>query len=158
MRFLSGIELERALKSMLKASEIALNSCCMRAKCGSIIVNHGKIIGIGWNSPPGNKKIKKCFKDDLPKDFISDKTCCIHAEDRAIRDALARNPSEIPGSRIYFIRLDLNNKIIRAGNPYCTWCSKTALDAGIKEFVLWHNEGLAVYDTEEYNRLSFEFK
>jgi len=158
MRFLKGGEERLALKSLIKAAEIALNSCCLRSKCGSIIVNHGRIIGIGWNSPPGNRRIKKCFKEDLPKDFISDKTCCIHAEDRAIRDALAKNPQELKGSRLYFIRLDKNNKITKAGSPYCTWCSKTALDAGIKEFVLWHEKGIAVYNTEEYNKLSFKFR
>jgi deoxycytidylate deaminase len=158
MRILTGNEEQLAIKSINKAAQIALNSCCLRSKCGCIIVNHGRIIGIGWNSPPGDKKIKKCFKEDLPKDFISDKTCCIHAEDRAIRDALARNSAELKGSRLYFIRLDKNNKITKAGDPYCTWCSKTALDVGIKEFVLWHAKGICVYDTEEYNKISFKLR
>lgn len=158
MRFLKGSEEIQAIKSMKKAAEIALNSCCLRSKCGSIIVHHGKIIGAGFNSPPGNKKIKKCFKESLPNDFISDKTCCIHAEDRAIRDALAKNPAKLKGSRLYFIRLDKENNITMAGNPYCTWCSKTALDVGIKEFVLWHEKGICVYNTKEYNQLSFKFR
>jgi hypothetical protein len=32
-----------------------------------------------------------------------------------------------------------------------------ALDAGVKEFILWHEHGICSYDTEEYNRLSFEY-
>ena len=158
MKYLKGNEERCAAKSFKKAAEIALNSCCLRSKCGCIIVNHGKIIGLGWNSPPGNKRIKKCFKEDLPKDFISDKTCCIHAEDRAIRDALTKNPKELRGSRLYFIRLGKDNQITKAGKPYCTWCSKTALDVGIREFVLWHEKGICVYDTKEYNRLSFQYR
>ena len=36
---------------------------------------------------------------------VTEKTWCMHAEQRAIMDALKRNPEELPGSRIYFIRL-----------------------------------------------------
>jgi len=32
-----------------------------------------------------------------------------------------------------------------------------ALDVKIAEFVLWHKEGICVYNTEEYNQLSFEY-
>ena len=32
-----------------------------------------------------------------------------------------------------------------------------ALDVGIAEFVLWHEKGVCVYDTKEYNELSFQF-
>jgi hypothetical protein len=32
-----------------------------------------------------------------------------------------------------------------------------ALDAGIAEFVLWHEEGICVYPTAEYNKLSHEY-
>jgi len=32
------------------------------------------------------------------------------------------------------------------------------LDIGIKEFVLWHEKGFCVYDTDEYNVLSFGYK
>ena len=56
------------------------------------------------------------------------------------------------------MRLDLDNQMQFAGKPYCTICSKLALDVGIKEFVLWHKDGIAVYDTHEYNELSFAFR
>jgi hypothetical protein len=29
------------------------------------------------------------------------------------------------------------------------------LDVGISEFVLWHEQGITIYDTDEYNNLSF---
>jgi len=121
-----------------------------------VLAKNGKIIGQGWNSPPGDICIKKCFKDDLPKDFKSDKTCCIHAEDRAIRNALARAPSEVRGSQLFFIRLDDKNEMQIAGKPYCTMCSKLALDVGIAEFVLWHEQGITAYGAEEYNLISFK--
>jgi len=88
---------------------------------------------------------------------ITDKTCCVHAEQRAIMDALRNNPSKIEGSRLYFMRLDKDNNTTKAGKPYCTICSKMSLDVGIKEFTLWHENGIGIYNTDEYNTLSFEY-
>jgi len=70
-------------------------------------------------------------------------------------DALRKNSDKLPDSRLYFVRLDGGGKPSRAGEPYCTICSKMALDAGISEFVLWHEKGVCVYNTEEYNTLSY---
>lgn len=42
-----------------------------------------------------------------------------------------------------------------AGKPYCTICSKMALDAGVSEWVLWHDKGITIYDANEYNEISF---
>ncbi len=147
-----------AMKFLKEAARVALNSSCLRSKCGSVIVKDGEIIGSGYNSPPLEKKLSCCFKDNLPDNFVSDKTCCIHAEQRAIMDALKNNASKIVGSRLYFIRLDEEGEMAISGDPYCTICSKMALDAGIAEFVLLRKEGICVYDTEEYNRLSFEYR
>ena len=72
-------------------------------------------------------------------------------------DALRRNPNKLYGSRIYFTRLGENKEQLLVGNPYCTICSKMALDVGIIEFVLQHEKGVCVYDTKEYNTLSFKF-
>jgi deoxycytidylate deaminase len=97
-----------------------------------------------------------CFKDSLSIDFKSDKTCCIHAEQRAIIDTLRKNPERISGSSLFFIRLDENDIPKRSGDPYCTICSKMALDVGIKYFNLWHNDGWVAYETDYYNKLSFK--
>ena len=157
MRYLTGSEAEIAEKFINTAAGEAKKSNCLRSQCGAVIVNDGKIIGKGFNSPPGNKKPERCIKEDLPEDFVSDRTCCIHAEDRAVRDALVKNPAKVMGSRLYFIRLK-NGEIVKAGKPYCTMCSKMALDAGLAEFVLWHEEGICMYGTEEYNDLSFKYR
>ncbi len=158
MLYLSGEEKEEALFYLGFTARIAKQSSCLRSKCGSIIVKDKTIIGEGFNSPPKNLPLDICLKDTLSEDFPSDKTCCVHAEQRAIMNALEKYPNHLWGSRLYFIRLDLNNEILKAGKPYCTICSKMVLDKNIREFVLWHEEGICVYDTEEYNRLSFEFK
>jgi hypothetical protein len=72
-------------------------------------------------------------------------------------DALMNNPSKLESSRLYFIRLDEDDNPTRAGEPYCTICSKMALDVDIAEFVLWKNNGVCVYDTPEYDYHSSKF-
>ena len=73
-------------------------------------------------------------------------------------DALKNHPEKIKSSTIYFIRLDGNNNKEPAGKPYCTICSKMALETGIKEFILWHEQGITSYNTEEYNNLSYQYQ
>jgi len=140
MRYLSGYEEQQALAYLAKAAEIALQSTCERDRCGSLIVKNDEIIGTGFNSPPANKESQRrcsCSKDIYHKK-VKDTTCCIHAEQRAIMDALKKNPDKILGSRLYFIRLDDHGIPSKAGKPYCTICSKMTLDAGVHEFILWH--------------------
>lgn len=156
---LTSSEEEEAFEYIIRASEVAASATCERHHCGSVIVKDGEIIGQGFNSPPGGlEEQRRC---SLPKDTyhkkVTDKTCCIHAEERAVMDALRRNPDKISGSRLYFTRIDAAGKPIRSGKPYCTICSKRVLDAGVAEFVLWHEEGVCVYDTREYNLLSFQY-
>lgn len=157
MKVLNNFEAKKAMVSVLKAAEVARDSKCKRHKCGSIVVNNGRIIGAGFNSPAGEENAR-C--EVLKKDYgqkVTDKTCCVHAEQRAIMDVLCRNSDKIKGSRLYFVRLSKNGEISFAGEPYCTICSKMALDVGIKEFVLYRKEGICVYDTKEYNDLSFRY-
>lgn len=142
-------------KALIKAAE---QSTCKRSKCGAVIVSEeGHFISDGYNSMPCNE-VNDCFKDELPDNFKSDKTCCVHAEQRAIMKGLKQSMEyHLKGSTLYFIRLDLNNNPMPAGDPYCTICSKLALDVGIKYFCLWHKEGWTKYDTKEYNELSFQY-
>lgn len=159
MRFLSGEEEKKAMKYIDEAAKVALNSTCLRSKCGSVIIKNEEIIGKGFNSPPADDESqRRCSlsKDVLHKK-VTDKTCCVHAEQRAIMSALRNNPDKIDGSRLFFVRLNDEGNKTRSGKPYCTICSKLALDVGIKEFVLWHDEGICVYNTDKYNILSFQY-
>ncbi len=82
----------------------------------------------------------------------------MHAEQRAIMDALKSNPGKLPGSRLYVTRLDGGGRQEGlSGDPYCTICSKMALDVGITEFALPCEDGIRVYDAAEYNTLSFQY-
>ena len=159
MRILLGNEGMEALEHIIQSVEIAYNATCKRSRCGSVIVKDNKIIGRGFNSPPRNAETQRICSNSKNSyhQKVTDKTCCMHAEQRAIMDALRNNSESIVGSRLYFIRLDEQNKPQRAGKPYCTICSKMALDVGIAEFVLWHEEGICVYETREYNDLSFQY-
>ena len=148
-----------SIEFMNMAIEVAKKATCLRSKCGAILVKDNRVIGEGFNSPSGNlESQRRCLNDkDLLNKKVTDKTCCIHAEERAIMDVLKKNPEKIRGSVLYFIRLDLEDNKLFAGKPYCTMCSKMALDIGVKNFVLWHKEGITSYETEEYNDLSYSY-
>ena len=156
MRILDRNESERWMRA---AAEVAKRATCGRSKCGSVIVRDDEIIGEGFNSPAGNLEGQR--RCDVEKSSyhrkVTDKTCCVHAEERSIMDALRRNPDKLTGSTLYFIRLDEDGKPKFSGQPYCTICSKLALDADIAEFVLRHEDGATAYPTDEYNDLSYEF-
>ena len=148
------------LKCIEEAVKQAEKSICEQAKCGCVIVKDEKIIGKGFNSPPAElESQRRCYKskNDFNKK-VTDKTCCIHAEQRAIIDALKNNPELIKGADLYFIRINEEGIKIPAGKPYCTICSKMALDVGIKNFILFHRKGIRIYDSQEYNDLSFDFR
>lgn len=159
MRLLTGSEDVEARSFLFAAGEVALSATCVRARCGTVIVNDGVVVGRGFNSPP--KSLESQRRCSQPKSAlhrkVTDKTCCVHAEQRAVFDALKNNPEAVPGSRLYFARIDDEGVVSSAGKPYCTACSKLALDAGVAEFVLWHEEGVVVYDTEEYHLLSYQY-
>ncbi|MFH1682426.1 MAG: deaminase [Candidatus Woesearchaeota archaeon] len=159
MKYLYHQEVVEAINYLNLAAEIAKDSTCLRSRCGSVIVKDEEIIGRGYNSPPGNLESQircSCLKSEYHQK-VTDKTCCVHAEQRAIMDALKKNTDRLGGSRLYFIRIDEEDLVIKAGKPYCTICSKMALDVGIAEFVLWHEKGICVYGTKEYNELSYQF-
>ena len=161
MRLLTGEALDRVFSYFEHAGEEAKRSLCLRSRCGTVIVDgEGQVIGRGYNAPPQDDiAIRRCDrKHELHPTFKSDKTCCVHAEQRAVMDALARNPAKLPGSTLYFVRLDAEGKMKYSGKPYCTICSKMALDAGVRFFCLYHEEGVGMYDTREYNELSFAYR
>lgn len=144
---------------MKRTRSIALLSTCKRSKCGSVITtghNDNDVIGVGCNSMPCDLN-SVCFKDNISEGFKSDKSCCVHAEQRAILEAVKDYPEKIKGSTLYFVRLDEQGNIKKSGAPYCTICSKMALDVGILLFVLWHEKGITIYNTKEYNEISFMY-
>ena len=138
---------------------VAQKSLCLRSKCGSVIVQDGAIIGMGYNAPPldrvEERKCAETFRSDVKPKY--DTTCCVHAEWRAIIDALKNNPAKVSGSRLYFIRVDDKGRPKQSGKPFCTVCSRLAYDVGIAQFALWGEQGARVYDTKDYNEESYQY-
>jgi deoxycytidylate deaminase len=136
----------------------AKKSLCLRDNCGAIVVLNDEIVGTGYGAPANNDVTRRKCELNLinsrkPK---SDRTCCMHAEVRAIIEAI-KNKKDITGSTLYFTRVDKEGNILKSGEPYCTLCSRIALDTGVKYFALWHDAGIKLYDTDEYNELSYQF-
>ena len=141
------------------AQTIAQQATCTRARCGSVVVaKDGTIIGRGFNAPPNNDESQRMCKVVLDKSIKqnNDKTCCVHAEWNAILDALKHHPTEVEGSSLYFMRVNDIGEFTEAGEPYCTVCSRLALQSGIKTFGLW-NGGPQIIDTKDYNQKSYAY-
>jgi len=146
-------------KYFKEAAKIAKQATCHRARCGSVIVSaSGKIIGKGFNAPPlDDESQRRCgIQYNNTKKPKYDTTCCIHAEWNAIINALQKHPKEIVGSTLYFMRIADNGSFIGAGEPFCTVCSRLALQSGVAFFCLWASEP-KIFDTKSYNDLSYEF-
>lgn len=160
MKYLKDKEEADAISWMHEAGKVAENALCLRAKCGSVIVKDGKIIGRGYNAPPlDNKKNQKCLDEyDFSGKPKYDHTCCMHAEWRAILNAVKENGDSVKGSQLYFTRVNEKGDILKSGEPFCTVCSRFALDVGIADFLLLHEEGVCSYGAEEYNNLSYKYK
>ncbi len=160
MEYLTGQKEKEAMGWIDKAVDIAKEATCERAKCGAVIIKAGKIIGKGFNSPPGNDEAeRRChIKKSTYDQKVTDKTCCVHAEQRAIMNALYNDPKKIKGARLYFARFYPSGERRLMGGAtkmYCTICTKMMFDVGIIEFVLAHQDGICVYTTSEANQASF---
>lgn len=158
MELLTESRANEAERWMKEAARVARAALCYKAKCGTVIVKDGEIIGEGYNAPPlDSEENRMCDKERGPGKPGYDQTCCVHSEWRAIADALRRNPSKVEGSKLYFTRVDKEGEMKRSGKPYCTECSRLALDSGVGHFMLWHEEGIGEYPTVEYNQLSYRY-
>lgn len=159
MKRISGPEVGSHREYFERAAVIALDAQCYQAKCGTVIVKGGKIIGEGFNGPPlGKESNRTCgtSRDTSIKPKY-DKTCCIHAEWRAILNACKAHGNNVKGSTLYFMRIDETGAFTDAGLPYCTDCSRLALESGISYFALWNDGGIDMYTTEEYDRASYAY-
>jgi deoxycytidylate deaminase len=158
MRILNDAELAHAKPFIAESLDEAKKATCLRAKCGAVIVADERVIGRGYNSPPGDlESQRRCLRrGEIGPGFKSDKTCCVHAEQRAIVDATRSNGSLLNQSTMYFSRLTTKGDV-EVTEPYCTICSKMTLDAGIKFMVLLEAQGWIIYETADYNDQSFAY-
>ncbi len=162
MEFIRDKEKETAEQYIDEAKKLAHQATCQRAKCGALIVKDDKIIGRGFNSPAGNdEKERRCdIKKNSYDEKVTDKTCCVHAEQRAVMDALRHHPNQIKGSKLYFARFYPDGEQRVMGEKiqlYCTICTKMMYDVGIAKFILPHQNGICTYPMSEYLDRSFEY-
>lgn len=151
-----------ALRHIEEAKREAQKATCTRAKCGAVIVSGDEIIGRGFNSPPGNdEKERRCeIKKNEYDQKVTDKTCCMHAEQRVVMDVLRNHPDKLKGARLYFARFYADGRPRLLGGEiqlYCTLCTKMMFDVGIAEFVLLHQKGISVYPADEYVKRGFNY-
>ena len=141
------------------AAKASRNATCNRANCGTVIVKNGKILGEGWNSPPQNNEERRtCNGDyDYTKKPRSDLTCCIHAEWKAILNACKNFGHDIEGSTLYFMRTDADDNFMNAGEPYCTVCSRLAMEAGVTKYIVMNDNVVEIYDIAKYDRASYSY-
>jgi deoxycytidylate deaminase len=161
VKYLEGEERKEAEAYLLMAASYAETATCSRAKCGAVIISPKvRLIGGGFNSPAGNKESRRrCVRRKSEYDEkVTDKTCCVHAEQRAIMDALRSNPDHIEGATMYFARLDSDTGLSDHHRPYCTICSKMMVDVGLKWFVRYQDGDIIRYDTEEYDLISADYR
>lgn len=154
IRFLEGPEAEQAEVWFREATEQAKLATCERSKCGSVIVNEGRVVGKGFNGPPGGREDMRTCLDNRGEysKKVTEKTCCIHAEVQALLDALKTNPDQVKGSSLYFGRLDKESgEFKKSREPYCTSCSKFIAHLGVKEVFLWQEEGIRAYSAGAYD-------
>jgi len=157
MKRVTGKEFASIYPYFESARVVAEHATCLRARCGSVIVKDGKIIGQGHNSPAleneGQRLCSASMDNSIKPKY--DKTCCIHAEWRAVLDACKTNADKLEGSTLYFMRIDEGNAFTDAGDPFCTVCSRLTMEAGVSEFALYNNDGADIYSLDEYNRKSY---
>jgi deoxycytidylate deaminase len=97
------------------AAAAAGRATCERARCGSVIVKDGVVIGEGYNSPPLDDESRRTCGETWDYELKPkyDLTCCMHAEWRAVMDARTRNVDKIGGSVLYFMRIDEDGEFRR---------------------------------------------
>ena len=80
--------------------------------------------------------------------------------DRENRSTTSRVVSMRNGGRsltLYYVRLDQAGERKPSSVPFCTVCSRLALDVGITTFALWHETGIVCYETGDYNDRSYAY-
>jgi hypothetical protein len=118
----TGYNLVLANSVLDKAAEQARQATCLRRRCGAILTYTGSgadIIGYGFNSPAHHDEAnRRCGLDKHQyHEKVTDKTCCVHAEARAILMAVQRCPRLFHESTMWFCAVDLDGNRIPSGDP-----------------------------------------
>jgi len=155
MRYATADEAKEMKKYVGAAVKEAMKSTCTKSQRGAVIVKNGEIIGRGYNKPTIERLCDPCIREDIKDNGRVELCSAIHAEQMAILDALKKG-KPLEGSRMFHIKAK-DGKIKPSEDTSCTVCSRIILEAGIKDFVLLHKKGFAIYPADEFNKLSFDY-
>jgi deoxycytidylate deaminase len=168
----SPAEILETNRYMEEAAKEALKSNCRKSSRGVVIVDgRGRIVGSGHNWVQ-DAELKKycdpCVREDVHDNRVTESCPAIHAEEKALLKALKSGYS-LEGATLYHMKLKGWEKQ-PSGAPSCTSCSRSILESGITEVVLFNRRGArigrgkplekncyVVYGAEEFNRLSHEY-
>ena len=155
MRIIAELEKAQAETYIEIAACAAKNSPCLKSQRGAVIVLDDVVIGAGNNHPPDGSKCKTCLRKEHPEKTYTEPCRALHAEEAALLAAYKNGHAELEEAVMYHIKVK-DGKKVRSGKPSCTICAKLILAAGIKEFILWHEEGLTAYTAKENYELSLK--
>lgn len=136
-------------KFMAAAKEISKESSCARANTGAAVVSHSilgdKIVGLGRSSTPEGIQSCKTLGKGCIRNFFNVpsgtnyETCLnVHAEENAILKASAKRSK--------------NATLFLWGHKFlCDNCAIRAINAGIKDFYIQHNENSPIVHLSAQN-------
>lgn len=146
---------------MERAAEQARRATCERDRCGAVVMRAGKIVGAGFNGPVRGFAPRCATAKTSPLKPKSDRTCCVHAEWRALLEATQELGGKLRACVLFFTRVERSGEgqRVASGLPYCTVCSRLAHELGLEYWVLDHGapRGLVEYTAAQYDEISHEF-
>lgn len=144
-----------------EAIEEARRSPCAKSKRGAVVFAEDRILGIGFNGQPTGfacTDSHACHKHCA--------MICMHAEARAILDALTSPPTyprSVPRELVHVKVSD--GKLATSGGPSCVQCSRLVVDQRIAGVWLYEvksatsegvDEGWYFYPAAEFHRISLD--
>jgi len=145
--------------NMIKlAVEVAMRSTCEKSKRGVVIFYHAR--PVRFEHATDGLQLPRVIKGEMSGSFVSDgcnglprgyacdgsnacrESCakrCLHAEDRAIRSALAsQSEDDLSALKLEAVHVKaVGGKLVAGGGPSCWQCSRTVLDVGLAGFWLF---------------------
>jgi len=135
-----------------RAAFEARRATCQSARCGAVLVLGDRCVGMGSNGPAVGSRLRCNDTAPSTRRPKSDRTCCVHAEWRALLQSWPTT-----NTTLVFTRVDDTGQRVSSGLPYCTVCSRLALASGVRSWVLEHEGVVCEYDAETYDELSYAY-
>ena len=158
MKYLLEDEANIAKGYLKIAAQIALDTNCLKAKRGALVVQGDAVIWKSSNALPAGVSINECIKDTLPVEWKQERNCCIQAEILAVTDALSKYPHKVRWSSVYFSPLNKDGEIDISRTHFDVAASKFMIQCGIVEYIVQTKEGICSIPARELYRLSFGFQ